>query len=455
MSAALVYGLAITGEATVRALQQRGWTVTVADDRVTPKAGATAAGLGVDLVESPSESDLRELVSSVTLVSPSPGLPEHHPLFGVAARADVPVLSELELAYRWEQDRPGGPRPMVGVTGTDGKTTTTMMATAMLVASGRRAVAAGNTELPLVAALDLDVDAFVVECSSFRLVHTERFRPEAGVWLNLAPDHQDWHRSMDTYRAAKVRLWSEQRPDDVAIGHAADPIVAAELRRAPARHVTFALSGGDYHVLDGALHGPQGPLVDIGTMRRALPHDLVDALAAAAAVLEPGLGTAAGVRDALAGFEPPRHRIELVASADGVDWYDDSKATTPHASATAVRGFDRVVLLAGGRNKGLDLTPLGDVAQHLQAVVALGEAAEEVAKVYAVAAPELPVTTAASMAEAVEAAGRAATAGDVVLLSPACASFDWYSGYGERGDDFARLVREFLGGEFLGGKERS
>ncbi len=447
MGAALVYGLAITGEATVRALQQRGWTVTVADDRVTPEARTTAAGLGVDLVDAPSPAELRELVGAVELVSPSPGLAEHHALFAITAQVGVPVASELELAYRWEQDRPGGPRPMVGVTGTDGKTTTTMMATAMLEAGGRRAVAAGNTELPLVDALDLDVDVFVVECSSFRLAHTQTFRAEAGIWLNLAPDHQDWHRSMATYQAAKTRLWSQQRADDVAIGHAADPIVAAELRRAPARHVTFALTEADYRVEGGWLAGPQGQLVDIGSMPRALPHDLVDALAAAAGVLEPGLGTVAGVRDGLAAFEPPRHRIELVASADGIDWYDDSKATTPHAAATAVRGFDRVVLLAGGRNKGLDLAPLGEVAGHVRAVVALGEAADEVAKVFAAAAPELPVATASSMAVAVEAAGRAARPGDVVLLSPACASFDWYSGYGERGDDFARLVHELLSGK--------
>ena len=447
MAAALVYGLAITGEATVRALQQRGWTVTVADDRVTPEARATAASLGVDLVEAPSPPDLRELVRAVELVSPSPGLAEHHPLFAAAAEAGVPVRSELELAYRWEQDRPGGPRPMVGVTGTDGKTTTTMMATAMLDASGCRAVAAGNTELPLVEALDMDVDVFVVECSSFRLAHTETFRAEAGIWLNLAPDHQDWHRSMATYQAAKSRLWSQQRADDVAIGHAADPIVAAELRRAPARHVTFALTGADYRVEADRLVGPDGPLVEIASMRRTLPHDLVDALAAAAGVLEPGLGTVDGVREGLAAFEPPRHRIELVASAGGVDWYDDSKATTPHAAATAVRGFDHVVLLAGGRNKGLDLAPLGEVAGHVRAVVALGEAADEVAKVFATAAPDVPVATAASMADAVEAAGRAAQPGDVVLLSPACASFDWYTGYGERGDDFARRVHELLSGK--------
>jgi UDP-N-acetylmuramoylalanine--D-glutamate ligase len=174
---------------------------------------------------------------------------------------------------------------------------------------------------------------------------------------------------------------------------------------------------------------------------------VTDALAAAAGVLEADVATVAGVAAGLAGFTAPRHRIELVATVDGVAWYDDSKATTPHAAATAIRGFHDVVLLAGGRNKGLDLGPLGDVATHVRAVVALGEAADEVAKVFHAAAPELPVTEAGSMADAVEVARGLARAGDTVLLSPACASFDWYSSYGERGDDFARLVHELQGVE--------
>ena len=180
-------------------------------------------------------------------------------------------------------------------------------------------------------------------------------------------------------------------------------------------------------------------------MRRALPHDLTNALAAAAGVLEAGVGTAEGIAAGLADFTAPRHRIELVASADGIDWYDDSKATTPHAAVTAVRGFERVVLLAGGRNKGLDLAPLADVADHILAVVALGEAAPEVAKAFA-RSGGARWRRSTSMADAVEAARRLAHPGDSVLLSPACASFDWYSSYGERGDDFARLVHELLGG---------
>jgi UDP-N-acetylmuramoylalanine--D-glutamate ligase len=441
---ALVYGLAITGDATVRALTARGWSVTVADDRSTGATRAAADDLGVELVEAPDEATVASLVAGVDLVSPSPGLPEGHRLFTAAARAGVPVRSEIELAYGWEQARPGGPRPMVAVTGTDGKTTTTLMATAMAVASGRRAAAAGNTELPLVAALDLDVDVFVVECSSFRLAFTETFRAEAAVWLNLAPDHQDWHRSMAAYEEAKGLIWAHQRAGDVAIADATDPVVMAHLSRAPGRHVTFGSPEGDYRVAGPMLRGPQGPLVDVAAMRRTLPHDLTNALAAAAGVLEAGVGTVEGVAAGLAGFEGPRHRIELVASADGIDWYDDSKATTPHAAITAVRGFERVVLLAGGRNKGLDLAPLADVAGHLRAVVALGEAAPEVAKAFAAADRSVAVHEVGTMGEAVETARRLARPGDAVLLSPACASFDWYSGYGERGDHFAHLVHALL-----------
>jgi len=318
-----------------------------------------------------------------------------------------------------------------------------MLATAMVEASGRRAVACGNTEVPLVAALDLDVDAFVVECTSFRLAWAERFRPAAGTWLNLAQDHLDWHASMDTYAAAKARLWEHQRGDDVAIGHADDPVVLEHLLEAPSStKLTFAARGADYREDGGVLLAPTGPIAEVGSMRRRLPHDVTNALAAAATVLEPGLATVDGVASALATFEGAAHRISFVGNADGIAWYDDSKATTPHAAATAVRAFPSVVLIAGGKNKGLDLKVLREVSDHLRAVVAIGAASNEV-----VAAFDgiRPVVTASSMDDAVVAARRLAVHGDTVLLSPACASFDWYGGYAERGDDFARAVRALLG----------
>jgi UDP-N-acetylmuramoylalanine--D-glutamate ligase len=447
VTAVLVYGLAVAGAATVRALQRRGAEVVAVDDDAGPLE--VADELGIELLVAPDADELARRVAGSDLVVPAPGVPETHPLFAAAGAAGRPVVSELELAYNWEQSRRGGPRPMLAVTGTDGKTTTTLMAVEMLRAGGVRAVAAGNTDVPLVEAVDDDeLDAFVVECTSFRLAWTERFRADAAAWLNLAEDHLNWHTSMTTYEAAKARIFSQQRPTDVAIGFVTDPVVMAHLRAAPGRRRTFGLDGGDYRV-DGigpqaTLTGPTGPLAAVTTLRRSLPHDVTNGLAAAALVLETELVGPAAVADALARFDGPPHRIELVAEADGVQWYDDSKATTPHAASAAIRGFDHVVLIAGGLNKGLDLSPMAAEPRRIRTVVAIGAAAGDIAAAFAGAAP---VTTAASMADAVDLAGRAARPGDVVLLSPGCASFDWYpdGGYPARGDDFTRRVREWLG----------
>ncbi len=416
----------------------RRYHVTAADDRPSAEGVEVARELGIDLYEAPSVGKVERLVERADVVVPSPGIPEHHPLIVSAQRLGVPLRTEIDLAYEWESERAGGGRPMLAVTGTDGKTTTTLLATSMLDGSGVSAVACGNTETPLVSALDTDVEAFVVECTSFRLAWTSCFRPVGAAWLNLAEDHLDWHASMDTYSAAKSRIWLHQQPFDAAIGFIDDPVVMDHLESAPGRHVTFGASGADYHVAGGWLVGPQGRLAEVASLRRRLPHDVTNALAAAALVLEPGLATVDGVAAALAAFEGPHHRIELVADEAGVAYYDDSKATTPHAAVTAVRSFDRVVLLAGGRNKGLDLTALAAAPDRMRAVIAMGEAAAEVEAAFA---GICPVVTAASMDDAVRAAGALAVAGDVVLLSPGCASFDWYQGYAERGDDFARAVR--------------
>jgi UDP-N-acetylmuramoylalanine--D-glutamate ligase len=434
---ALVYGLAVAGEATARALLARRYAVTVADDRPTPAALDLARALGVDLYEAPPAPKVERLVERSDLVVPSPGIPERHPVVVSAQRLGVPLRTEVDLAYEWEQEREA-PRPMLAVTGTDGKTTTTLLATAMLEASGVSAVASGNTETPLVSALEQDVDAFVVECTSFRLAYTTCFRPVAGAWLNLADDHLDWHDSRESYVAAKARVWRFQQPGDVAIGYAADPVVMAQLAHAPGRLVTFGTADADYRAEAGWLVGPASCTAHVESMRRALPHDVTNALAAAALVLESGLGSVEGVATALATFEGPHHRIELVAEDGDVRFYDDSKATTPHAALTAIRAFDHVVLVAGGRNKGLDLAPMAAEPGRVRAVVAIGEAAPILAAVFDGVSP---VTPAASMDDAVAAARAVAQHGDVVLLSPGCASFDWYSGYAERGDDFVRAVR--------------
>ena len=440
---ALVYGIAISGAAVARALHDRGFRVLVADDVVNDAKTAAAAAVGADLIIQPDASTLDELVSMSDIVCPAPGVPETHAVISAALRDGKPIRSEIDLAYQWEQQRRGGPRPMLAVTGTDGKTTTTMMAAAMLRCAGLKVAAVGNTELPLIAALDSDVDAFVVECSSFRLNWIDHFRSEASVWLNLADDHQNWHVSMHAYERAKARMWSNNRPTDVAVGYAADQAVMRNLDVAVGRQLTFGTDTADYRLVGSTLTGPAGSLAERATMTRDLPHDVSNALAAAAISIESGLATVAAVAEALETFEHPPHRIEPIGEFAGARWFNDSKATTPHAAITAIRSFSNVVLLAGGRNKDLDLASMADEHDRVKAVVALGEAAPII---HAAFARWCPVVDASSMHAAVAAAAALATAGDTVLLSPACASFDWYpdGGYPARGDDFKRLVHAYF-----------
>jgi UDP-N-acetylmuramoylalanine--D-glutamate ligase len=433
----LVLGLGVTGQAVVRALLRHGQEVVVVEDRPTDRARRVANDLGVELVEAPSAVVLRDLVRQVDAVVPSPGVPDSHPVFAAALAAVVPIRSEFDLARQWDD------RPLVAITGTNGKTTVTELTRLMLEASGRRAAAVGNTEVPLVAALeDPTTEVFVVEASSFRLLHSQRFAPDVGTWLNLAPDHLDNHASLAAYTDAKARIWADQSADQIAVGNLGDPVVAARLQEAPGRHVTFGLSAAADHHLDGdrLVLADGTVLARVGELHRAFPHDLANALAAAASALPAG-ATVDGARQALLGFRGLPHRVALVGEAGGVRWFDDSKATAPHATRAAVQGFESVVLIAGGRNKGLDLAELAQDAERIRAVVAIGESSAEVEAAFQ---GRRPVRTAGSMDEAVAAAAAVAEAGDVVLLSPACASFDWYRSYAERGHDYVRAVREHL-----------
>jgi UDP-N-acetylmuramoylalanine--D-glutamate ligase len=443
MRTALVYGIAISGEAVARALHDRGVRVLVADDAANDAKAAAAAAVGTELIVRPDAATIDRLVAESDMVCPAPGVGERHDVIDAALRLGRPIRTEIDLAYEWEQQRGGGPRPMLAVTGTDGKTTTTMMAAAMLRCAGLKVTAVGNTEVPLIAALDTDVDAFVVECSSFRLNWIDHFRSEASVWLNLAPDHQNWHVSMEAYEHAKARMWSHNRPDDVVVGCASDPIVMRNLADAVGRKLSFGADTADYRLIGSSLTGPAGVITDRATMTRDLPHDVSNALAAAAIAIESGLASPEAVAEALATFEHPPHRIEPLGEFAGARWYNDSKATTPHAAITAIRGFDDVVLLAGGRNKGLDLASMASEHDRVKAVVALGEAAPVIHEAFVKWCPVVEVT---SMSAAVSAAAAFATAGDTVLLSPGCASFDWYpdGGYPARGDDFKRLVHDYF-----------
>ena len=429
----LLAGFGVANQAVARALTARGHDLVVFDDRDDPVVVAAAAALGVELEIAPGPDRLDELVRSVGAVIPTPGLVERHPVLEAASARGVPTASEFDLAGAWDS------RPVAAVTGTSGKTTVTETVVAALESSGVAAVAAGNNDLPLVNAIEQrDAEVFVVEASSFRLSHSRSFSADAACWLNFAPDHLDVHRDLASYEAAKARLWRRLAPGATAVANRRDPTVMSHLRDDRASW-TFADEGpADWCRHDSVLTGPGGPIVEVGELYRSMPHDIANALAAAATAAVVG-ATIEGTAEALRNCRPGAHRVEHVATIDGVAYFDDSKATTPHATVAALRSFSEAVLIAGGRNKGLDLGELRDAIDRVSCVVAIGEAAGEVAEVFA---GDRPVWMAGDMAEAVDLAAAAAEPGTGVLLSPACASFDCYAGYAARGEDFIRVVTE-------------
>jgi UDP-N-acetylmuramoylalanine--D-glutamate ligase len=439
-----VIGFGVTGRAVARALVARGDQPVVFDDRGRPDADAdaAAAAIGVTVERTPVGSTLAARLAGCDLVVPSPGVPFGHPVYAAAAAAGIPVQAEIELAAETAR-RAGGPR-LVAITGTNGKTTVTTLVTAILRASGVHAVAAGNIGVPMIEAVASGTDVVVAEVSSFQLQFTDTFHPAVSCWLNLAPDHLDWHPTLAHYGQAKARVWVNQAAGDIAVFNADDPIVAEAATHigAGVQRVNFSMCrDAEFRIDGGRLVGPGGrTLLPIDELPRSLPHDQANALAAAAVALGAG-ATVAGCHDGLAGTPPLPHRVSLVGESGGVRWYDDSKATTPASVLAAVAGFPSVVLIAGGRNKGLDLSALAATAPPVRAVIAIGEAAADVEAAFA---GLVPVTVAPTMEAAVDAAARVAQKGDAVVLSPGCASFDWYPSYAARGDHFAAIVTRQL-----------
>jgi UDP-N-acetylmuramoylalanine--D-glutamate ligase len=436
----LVVGLAATGLSVVEYTRAAGHEVTVIED--TPGAAFAerahaVRSLGAEVVEQPSTESAATLGRSSDLVVPSPGVHPDHPAIVAADAAGIPVRSEIDLAAARLRARSDAPK-LIAVTGTNGKTTVTTLVDLVLREAGLRSAAAGNIGRPLIEAAGDDIDVVVAEVSSFQLAFTSSvFAPDVAVLLNVAEDHLDWHGSIDAYAAAKARIFEHQGAHALAVVNADDPVaerIAAGAAGRVARYSAGEPPTDGYGVRGEMLVGPDGPFAPAPASHA--PHDRGNALAAAIAAMGAG-ASADAVATALARFGGLPHRVQLVRELDGVRFYDDSKATNPHATAGALRGFDSVVLIAGGRNKALDLGVLREFASHLRAVVAIGDATDEVAAAFEGAAP---VTRAGSMHDAVMVAARVAQPGDAVLLSPACASFDWYDNYGARGDDFAREV---------------
>ena len=439
----VVVGLGDTGLACARHLHAHGIDFALADSRAAPprldEARRTVPGVEVRL----GPFDCEWFAQAVELVL-SPGVSVREPAVAAAVAGGVPVIGELELFARAVH------APVAAVTGTNGKSTVCAWVRDMAAAGGRRVSIGGNFGPPAVSLLADEPDLHVVEVSSFQLETTRSLRPRIATFLNITADHLDRYRGLDDYRATKARLADHA---GAAVVGRDDPWLAEfaqDLRRRGTPVTTFTAgppADGEFGLVSHArrewLACGGAPWFEVGALALAGRHNVLNALAAAATADTLEIDGAA-IRRALASFEGLNHRCELVSSEGGVRWYDDSKGTNVGATVAAVGGFDApLVLIAGGEGKGADFTPLAralrEASGRVREVVLLGRDAPGIR---ALVEGDLPVTSVRDMAEAVGRARAVARPGDVVLLSPACASWDMYRDYRERGADFqARVAR--------------
>jgi UDP-N-acetylmuramoylalanine--D-glutamate ligase len=436
----LVVGAARSGVAAAMLLVRRGATVTLTDRQPSIPDAATLATAGVALELG---GHRLESFTGADLIVLSPGVPLDLGEVSRAREAGVPVIGELELASRWVRG------PIVAITGTKGKSTTTTLVGRMLEAAGRRVLVGGNIGVPLSAQVDASTDetVHVVEASSFQLETTDRFHPRISALLNFSPDHLDRHPSVQAYAAAKQRVFANQTPADWAVVNA-ESRDAVELARAGlARQVRYAIEpvpGAAVFVDRGFIwqRTSEGevPLVPLAAVRLSGRH-LLSNVVAATAISSLAAADGAAMARALDGFTGLEHVMEPVATVGGVRFINDSKATNVDAAARSIESFSSVVAIVGGKFKGGDLRDLaGPLSAHGRAVVAIGEARPLVREALAAT---VPVVEAESLAEAVRRAWSLARPEGVVLLAPACASFDMFVDYADRGRRFKEEVRRF------------
>ena len=428
-----VLGLGRSGEAAARLLLANGAAVTVLDSgdpAPRHEAAETLSSRGARVVLG---NDALRCVQEFDFAVLSPGIDPVVPLARRPVEAGIPLLGEVELAFR------SCLCPVVAVTGTNGKTTTTGLIAALLHAAGIKAEACGNIGLPFseVAARSSSLDAAVVEISSFQLETTDVFRPRVAVWTNFSANHLDRYPDVNSYRAAKLRIFDRQTGDDFAVVNA-----RAELPALRARRVTFSAVPGveaDFTLGPGEMIFHQGvPVLAMTETRLRGPHNAENLMAALGAGLCLGAWMAAMLPAARA-YAPPAHRCEFIRETGGVTWINDSKSTNLDALAQALRSQSgRVVLIAGGKNKGFGFAPVADlVKERVRDAVLIGEMRESIARDWAQATSCHPAD---SLDEAVAQARSFARPGDTVLFSPGTSSFDMFRSFEERGDTFKQLT---------------
>ncbi len=426
----VVLGLGRSGEAAAQLLTEEGATVTVCESADTAANRAKAvelAGLGIKVLLGPqADSD----PSGYDLCVLSPGIDPATPLVRNVADKRIPIIGEIELAFEECLC------PVAAITGTNGKTTTTELTTAMLEGSGVRTMASGNIGLPFAKAVRKSdqLDVMVLEVSSFQLETISSFRPQVAVWLNLSPNHLDRYRDLAEYRAAKLRIFENQTAEDHAVVNAREslPPLAAQT-------LTFSafVPEADFTCRDGAIQFKGERVLELANTRLRGIHNVENLMAAL------GIGVALGVEfdrmaAAVTEYTPPAHRCEFVRDLDGVRWINDSKATNLDSIEKAILSQAApLVLIAGGKDKGFAFDPIAPlIGERVHAAILIGEMKERIAASWAGVTCRL----AGSLEEAVVLAREAARPGDTVLFSPGTSSFDMFRSYEERGDRFKQAV---------------
>ena len=444
---ALVVGLGLSGKAAARLLLSRGVETWGVDRQAANELGIDdLLGAGLHWLAGESAA----LPDGLDVVVVSPGVSPRHPLVARARSQGLAVIGEIELAFPLLRG------PMVAITGSNGKSTTTALTGAMLTAAGFPVVVCGNIGVPLASVVDApgpgpDERIFVVELSSYQLETIKTFRPRAAAILNVSPDHLERHGDLESYAAAKRAITRRQEEDDTLVLNADDPRVSATPSRARRRFFsrTHEVADGAW-IRDGVAIDSDGlELFTVGNVNLPGPHNLENALAAA--LLARALGAPPeAIQVGLHQFEALPHRTERFAEAGGVTFVDDSKGTNLDSTARALEGFadGSVHLILGGRDKGGDYAQIGTlVARKARRLYLIGEAAETIA---ARLGDQVEIERSGTLDRAVEAAVARAQDGDTVLLSPACSSFDQFRDFNHRGDEFQRLVREALPGRAAG-----
>jgi UDP-N-acetylmuramoylalanine--D-glutamate ligase len=437
----LAIGLARTGVATALFCAKHNAIVTATDSRPEDELGDAPdklreAGVTLQLGGHQEKTFLAQ-----DLIVPSPGVPADDPLLAKARSKGITVWSEIELAYRFLEGE------LIGITGSNGKTTTTTLVHHILKTAGRQAILAGNVGTPLIGCVDSmsAQTVSVVELSSFQLELTDKFRPDISVFLNLTPDHLDRHKTLEAYAAAKAQIFKRQTELDAAVLNADDaPTVALTpkkpqvfwfSRNKPVEPGVY-VRGEDVVIERG---GKAEFVMKVAEIPLCGTHNLENILAAATAARLAHVD-AATIGKAVRTFAGVEHRLEFVAEIKGVRYYNDSKATNVDATRKALEAFfGRILIILGGKDKGSDYTVLQKPLREKSVLALLiGAAAEKIEKQIT---GSVAIERSGTLEHAVETAWRAASAGDVVLLSPACASFDQFENYEQRGRAFKDLVR--------------